>query len=79
MAPQHHPDAHGQAALLIVESLIHALVARSIISTAEAVEVVEIAAEVKIDLAEDAGQSPATLRHSLALLTAISASLKPDV
>lgn len=38
------PDAHGQAEMLLVESLIHGLIARSVISVADAVEIVEIAA-----------------------------------
>lgn len=40
----------GAAALLLAESLIHALVKRSILSVAEAIEVIEIAAEVEREL-----------------------------
>ena len=70
------PDAHGQAAMLLVESLIHGLIARSVISTQEAIEIVEVAAEVKADVAAELGDSPETMRRSLALLESISASLK---
>jgi hypothetical protein len=77
-APRREPDAHGQAALLLVESLIHDLVARSVLSVDEAVEIVEVAAEVKAEVAADLGDSPATMRHSLALLEAIGRSLKGD-
>lgn len=42
----HDADAHGQAALLLVESLVHGLIARSVISVTEAVEIVDVAAEV---------------------------------
>jgi len=72
------PDTHGQAAMLLVESLIHGLVGRSVISVADAVEIVEVAAEVKAEIAFDLGDSPAGLRRSLGLLAAISDSLKHD-
>jgi hypothetical protein len=72
------PDAHGQAALLLVESLIHDLVGRSVISAEEAIEIVTTAAEVKAEVAAEFGDSPATMRHSLALLESISTSLRGD-
>ncbi|WP_379071643.1 hypothetical protein ACFJIU_12130 [Mesorhizobium sp. UC74_2] len=73
------PDAHGQAALLLVESLIHALIAGSVITVQEAVEVVETAADVKQEIAESLGDSPDRLGQSLTLLQTISDSLKQDV
>lgn len=73
------PDAHGQAAMLLVESLIHALVARSALTVAEAIEVVDVAAEVKAESGEELGDTPTTLKRSLALLRAISASLRLDL
>lgn len=72
------PDPYGQAALLLVESLIHGLVARDVICVNDAVEVVEIATEVKAQIAADLGDSPATMRKSLAILESISTSLKHD-
>ncbi len=75
----HGPDAHGQAAMLLVESLIHGLIARDVLTVADAVEVVDVAAEVKADIAGDLGDSPANLRRSLGLLKAISASLNRDI
>ena len=48
------PDAHGQAAMLLVESLIQGLIARSVITVADAVELVDTAAEVTEALAADA-------------------------
>lgn len=72
------PDAHGQAALLLLESLIHGLVARSVISAREAIEIVEIAAEVKSEKAADMGDSPARMRQSLALLAAIGRTFATD-
>ena len=77
-APRREPDAHGQAAMLLVESLIHGLIARSLISTEEAVEIVTMAAEVKAEVAAELGDSPGTLARSLALLESISRSLKGD-
>lgn len=72
------PDAHGQAAMLLVESLIHGLVARSVISIADAVEIVGVAAEVKEEVAAEMGDSPATMERSLAILGAVGASLAID-
>ena len=78
IVPGREPDAHGQAAMLLVESLIHGLVARSVISTEEAIEIVDTAAEVKAEVAADLGDSPETMRGSIALLEAISRSLNGD-
>lgn len=73
------PDAHGQAAMLLVESLIHGLIARSVISVADAIEIVEVAADVKVEVAAELGDTPATFHRSLAMLEAIRGSLKQDV
>lgn len=75
----HGPDAHGQAAMLLVESLIHSLIAGGVITVAAAVEIVDDATEVKTDIAGDLGDSPANLRKSLGLLKAISVSLSRDI
>lgn len=72
------PDAHGQAALLLVESLLHGLIDSSVISIPEAVEIVEVAAEVEADLAVDRSVPPEAARHSRDLLAAIGSSLKHD-
>jgi len=73
------PDAHGQAAMLLTESLLHGLIARSVLTVADAVEIVGIAAEVKEEIAADLGDSPATMHRSLALLGAIQTSLTNDL
>ena len=73
------PDAHGQAAMLLVESLIHGLVARSVISVDDAVEIVTIAAEVKEEVAPQLGDTPATMKKSLIMLDAIRTSLANDL
>lgn len=78
MKPCPPADAAGQAAILLVESLMHGLVARSILTVADAVEIVETAAEVKEDIATDRGESSDSTRASLTILEAISASLRID-
>ena len=72
------PDAHGQAAMLLVESLIHGLIDRSLITVADAINIVEVAAEVKADVAAELGDSPETMRRSLGMLASISDSLRLD-
>lgn len=49
-SPIHGPDGHGRAALLLIESLIHGLIAKSVLTTAEAIEIIEIAADVEGEL-----------------------------
>lgn len=78
VAPPPEPDAHGQAAMLLVESLIHGLVERSVISVADAIGIVEAAAEVKVEVAAELGDSPNTMRRSLEMLGAIGESLRLD-
>lgn len=70
------PDPHGQAALLLVESLIHGLLARSVISVGDAIEIVESADSVQVELAEAADGAPMWQSH--ALLSAIAKSLMID-
>lgn len=73
------PDPHGQAAMLLVESLLHALIGRSILSVADAVDVVETASEVKEVISAETGEARSTMEKSLALLGAIHASLSQDL
>ncbi|WP_165187885.1 hypothetical protein [Caulobacter soli] len=74
------PSAHGQAALLLVESLVHALISKSVISVAEAVEIIEVAADVAAEIVVDAAEAEeAMANRSITLLGAISESLKPDI
>ena len=72
------PEPYGQAALLLVESLIHGLIASSSLTVAQAVEIVQIAAEVKQDTADKVVDTPA-VRQSLHLLDSIGASLMHDL
>lgn len=73
------PDPHGQAAMLLVESLLHGLIARSVITVADAVEVVEIAVDVNEEVAAEMGDTQATMEKSLALLGAVHVSLSNDL
>jgi hypothetical protein len=72
------PDAHGQAALLLTESLIHTLVDHRILSLDQALEVIQIAAEVKVEVAAAAGESKARMNESLALLAKMAGSFECD-
>lgn len=68
------PDAHGQAALLLVESILHALVERRVLTPGDAITAIQIAAEVKRDLAAQTGEAMAARDESLGLLAAIKQS-----
>jgi hypothetical protein len=70
------PDAHGQAALLLTESLIHMLVENRGLTNAQAVDVVHTAGVVKVEVAEAAGESKARMLESLALLTRMEVSFQ---
>ncbi|MEG3085389.1 hypothetical protein U1707_17225 [Sphingomonas sp. PB2P12] len=73
------PDAHGQAAMLLVESLIHTLVARSVISLEDAIEVTTVAFDVKKEIAVDLGDTNDTMDKSAALLSRVLQSLSNDL
>jgi hypothetical protein len=72
------PDAHGQAALLLSESILHGLVERSVIRMSDAIEIVEIAADVKTEMAFQEEEASSTIRKSLALLASIKLSLETE-
>lgn len=69
-------DAHGRAALLLVESLIHALKSRAILTLREAIDIIESAAEVERDIMESGDQGAAI---PTLLLAPIAASLRIDL
>jgi hypothetical protein len=73
------PDPHGQAAFLLAESILHGLIARSVITVADAMEVVAIAAEVKVEVAAEGMESEQVAEKSLQLLQAIKQSLEFDI
>lgn len=62
------PDPHGQAALLLVESLIHVLVEKGALTREEALDVVQTSTEVKTDIASGNSEPRAIAMASLALL-----------
>lgn len=72
------PDAHGQAALLLAESTLHMLVELGVLTALQAVSVVRTASDVKIEVAQIAGESEGRMRASLDLLARIEASLDAD-
>ncbi|UAJ12557.1 hypothetical protein [Polymorphobacter megasporae] len=72
------PDAHGQAALLLAESILHALVDTSVLTNSEAINVVTNATEVKRALATAAGESSGRMQQSLDLLMRMTASFETD-
>lgn len=72
------PDAHGQAALLLSESMLHMLVERRVLTAQEAVAVVRTAAEVKAEVAAEAGESKGRMQASLDLLERIASSFATD-
>jgi hypothetical protein len=77
--PSNDSDAYGRAALLLVESLIHGLTARAVLSVGEAVAVMEIALDAQIAIAEDAAQATPSMRRTTVLLSTLVDSLKIDL
>lgn len=77
--PMSEPDAHGQAALILAESIIHALVETKTITAERALEIVHTAEEIKTEVAELAGESEGRMNESLELLKRIGISLQKDI
>ena len=74
------PDPHGQAAMLLVESLIHMLIAQSVMTVSKAIEVVETALDVTHQMAAELhGEQAAAAAQSALLLVAINKSLRADL
>lgn len=72
------PDAHGQAALLLAESILHTLLDRGLVTLDEALATVEAASEVNVEVAAATGESESRLNASLGLLEKIARSLATD-
>lgn len=70
-------STHGAAALLLVESLIHGMIARSILSLPEAIEIVDVAVEVEREL-DSSGLGP-PLGVFRSALAPIARSLEGDL
>ena len=77
-SPGDEPDAHGQAALMLIESLLHALLEKRVLTNPEALQVLETACQLKVEIATDDGESKGRITESLELLKRISASLQTD-
>lgn len=73
------PDVQGQAAITLVECLIHGLVEQSVLTLSQAVEIIDSAIEVQTDVADAADDNAETMWRSHAILVGMSASLKRDV
>jgi hypothetical protein len=71
-------DAYGEAALLLVESLIHGLVARSVLGVDEAIALVTVAMDARAEIVAERGEREEAQDRALALLSGISASLAFD-
>jgi hypothetical protein len=73
------PDAQGQAALLLIESLIHSLIDNCALTQEQAIEAIDSAIEVKEDSASEEKEPAITLRRSLSLLKDMRASIEAKV
>lgn len=71
------PEPCGHAAMLLVESLIHGMVDQSLITVADAVEIVDIAKEVGAEDYADSSSTPSP--STVALLTKLGQSLRADL
>lgn len=78
-SPFASPDPHGHAALTLVESLLHGLMERDLLTRNEAVEIVATASEVHTDLVDADDRGNLAIRQSNGLLTGIAQSLSRDL
>ena len=69
------PDAQGQAALLLIESLIHSLLDNGALTKDQALEALDSAAEVKEESVGERKEAAKTLRKSLSILTNMRLSI----
>jgi hypothetical protein len=72
-------DGHGRAALLLVESLIHSLVAGSALTAAEAVAAVQIAMEAQTAILEETDSDAMQVEKARRLLLPILRTFEVDV
>ncbi len=75
------PDGvgQGQAALFLVESLIHGLVARSILTVVEAVDIMEIALDAQVAVVDAAAGPSLGMREAVTVLSGLVGSLRLDL
>ncbi len=74
-------DRPGRAALLLVESLIHGLIARSLLSVVEAIEIIETAARIERETMSSRSECDGVIaiRPPPSLLAPLAASLGFDL
>ncbi len=72
------PDAQGQAALLLAESMLHILVENEVLTKGSAIAAIQSAADVKVEVAEATGESHGRMQESLSLLANMKASFEAD-
>lgn len=77
--PTGEPDAHGQAALVLAESTLHTLIELKLMTTAQALDVVRSAEEIKREIVALSGESETRMHESLELLKRIGISLEKDL
>ena len=70
------PESQGQAALLLVESLMHSLLDNGALTKAQAIEALESAYEVKEESMEDGKEPVRVARRSLKLLDDMRVSIE---
>lgn len=75
--PQEDADAYAQAALMVVESVIHGLAARGVLTIADAIDILEIAHGAQVEVAEEAGTVPP--RQAAELIRRMIFSLQADL
>lgn len=76
--PAGEPDAHGQAALILAEAMLHALVDMKTMTTQQALDIVSSAEEIKTEVAALSGKSETRKHKSLELLKRIGISIERD-
>ena len=77
--PPTEPDAHGQAAIMLVESMLHALIEARAISTQSALDIVRTAQEAKVEIGKELRERSGNIRRSLQILDDIAESLETDI
>ncbi|WBO24430.1 hypothetical protein [Sphingomonas abietis] len=73
------PDAHGQAALMLAESMLHTLVDARAITLQDALSIVQTAVDTKVEVGKDSNGQSATMAESLNILGRIATSFEADL
>lgn len=69
----------GRTAIILVETILHGLVARSVLTIPDAVELVRAASDVHRELAAEEGDDPERSKRIEVLLDQIASSLESDL